>query len=631
MDKRATIVNIKQCKKLAAIAVLTAMLLVSLNSLYAAFEDTEIGGKATSLGGAFISKADDMSAMFYNPAGLALIKTPEVFASYQRLYWGLTDESKIGDQAVAFGLPTNYGSLGLSYRVLSLDSLYSEGMIKFGYAYPVGNVKIGLGLSSLKVGYGENEYTEINPLFIDNGYKKSAFGMDFGMIYEKEIINLGLAVMNLNEPDMGLKYENKVPRKISGGLTVKQRLLNMNVAVTLIDSDYRFKTGIETWVFRRNIVVRGGMNIGSSNYRNAAVGLGFSDGWYAVDYSFDYPLSGISNTYGSHQVSVVFKWGGSREKEDDFTWADLAKIAKGDRESGTGRADFESEMGVSPDQIAEAQDFIVNAKSDFVEGAYLSGLEKINRASEILGDDHEISELQRKGKSIVKVTPEIKDKTKKDELLRRGINAYILEDGKLSINCMRYASQLWPADDRIKKLLDVVEKEFIEIAESEKLVPGINIVNQKLQEALEFIYDGKYVGAVTVCKEVLELEPRNALAMARMGSAYWAMGHTKSAKDVWKEALRYDPDNKEIKKFLEMDESTSKAPRKTTPAPAIKASADQKTVTEYRNAVSYYERVKRYGAEKDTLLKILNRMIDKFKGEEGLDISYLYKELENYK
>ena len=61
-------------------------------------------------------------------------------------------------------------------------------------------------------------------------------------------------------------------------------------------------------------------------------------------------------------------------------------------------------------------------------------------------------------------------------------------------------------------------------------MPGINIVDQKLQEALELIYGRKYVDAVSLCMEVLELESGSVLALMRMGSAYWAMGHTDKAK-----------------------------------------------------------------------------------------------------
>ncbi len=37
-----------------------------------------VGAKATALGGAFSARADDFSAMYYNPAGIAQLKKPQI-------------------------------------------------------------------------------------------------------------------------------------------------------------------------------------------------------------------------------------------------------------------------------------------------------------------------------------------------------------------------------------------------------------------------------------------------------------------------------------------------------------------------------------------------------------------------
>jgi len=46
--------------------------------------------------------------------------------------------------------------------------------------------------------------------------------------------------------------------------------------------------------------------------------------------------------------------------------------------------------------------------------------------------------------------------------------------------------------------------------------------------------------------------------LMRLGSAYWAMGDFDKAKSVWREALRYDPRNVQIREFLRAETSEPK-------------------------------------------------------------------------
>lgn len=61
-----------------AILLLAAMLLPASIAYSGNIDTFGVGAKATALGGAFSAKADDFSAMYYNPAGLVQIKRPEI-------------------------------------------------------------------------------------------------------------------------------------------------------------------------------------------------------------------------------------------------------------------------------------------------------------------------------------------------------------------------------------------------------------------------------------------------------------------------------------------------------------------------------------------------------------------------
>jgi len=602
---------------------------------FASFEGLEFGGRATALAGAFVAQTKDISAIFYNPASITGLKRFEILTSYKKLYCGLSDNSSIGEQMFIFGGRVEmkgkyFGNMGVGCHILSLDELYKESIIKLSYGYPVKkNCYAGLSVSQFKVSYGNTNYTEINPVF-DSGYVKSAIGVDIGMVYTTDILNFGISILGFNEPDVGLKYENKISRSINAGITFKQRIFDLSAAGVLSDGGLKFKTGIETWILGKRLAFRSGVNIGSADYRNIALGAGYRDTWYEIDYSFEYPLSGISDTLGHHQLSMVFRFGKQEQEDEGLTWRDFLEFVKAKKgEIAKEEKPEKLKEEVTLEQIAQAQELIVNAKKEFEIGLYAQALEKVEKAGGILKDDEEIKNLLRKGKALVKITPELKEKGKKEFLLKKGIGAYIRGNGKLSLECLIYASQLWPKDSRIGRILAAVKAEFFELAEKEKLVPGINLVNQKLQQALEFIYDGKYVSAVSICKEVLELEPKSVLAMMRMGSAYWAMDQTKTARKIWREALKLDPNNEQLIEFLKMRKKVKKEAGREERR-IEKKKVDEKTMSLYRSSLSYYERVKRSGANKESLKIILHRIIEKYK-DTGIDMSKLYKELEKMK
>jgi nucleoid-associated protein YgaU len=100
---------------------------------------------------------------------------------------------------------------------------------------------------------------------------------------------------------------------------------------------------------------------------------------------------------------------------------------------------------------------------------------------------------------------------------------------------------------------------------SEMLDAKLNLIDQKLQKALEKIYGGEYLVAAKECQEVLDLEPDNALALTRLGSVYYAMGQVKQARVYWKQALEVDATNDVLKSFLQ--QSSTEADR--APAQAL--------------------------------------------------------------
>jgi hypothetical protein len=84
----------------------------------AAFLKIGMGGRALSMGGAFVAVADEAGAGYWNPAGLDLVRHTKMEASYSRL--SLDRHYDTG----AFSQPLGrYGSLGLGWMRFGVDQI----------------------------------------------------------------------------------------------------------------------------------------------------------------------------------------------------------------------------------------------------------------------------------------------------------------------------------------------------------------------------------------------------------------------------------------------------------------------------------------------------------------------------
>jgi tetratricopeptide (TPR) repeat protein len=79
----------------------------------------------------------------------------------------------------------------------------------------------------------------------------------------------------------------------------------------------------------------------------------------------------------------------------------------------------------------------------------------------------------------------------------------------------------------------------------------ITWVDQKIYDARQSVYDGKYDQAIRRAEDVLDLEPNNVTALEIMGSAFYMMEQKDKALAVWKRVLELDPNNRAVKEFLQ--------------------------------------------------------------------------------
>jgi len=309
--------------------------LVSCTGCYAAFEDLGAGARALGMGNAFVGMADDVSAVYYNPAGISRVKGIEIGASYAQYYPGLTYDGGIGDGLLMYCQPLegDMGAVGLGYLERRASALYREGTFTLSYGKEFRRAQpfcLGISLKYHSKSY-RSEYKMTNPVELDpvfqNGTSASGLGIDIGILYMfSEFTSAGIFLGEVNSPNISLKDNDPVPFSFKFGISWKlgeQRNYTLNIDGGYRDQDLKLNLGIENWFKVKTTEVqlgtqwgrtdtigwRAGFAFGTNGYRSISAGAGYRIGGpdLQFDYAFIYPLGGIKNTWGTHRLSMTVR------------------------------------------------------------------------------------------------------------------------------------------------------------------------------------------------------------------------------------------------------------------------------------------------------------------------------------
>lgn len=566
---------------------------------YADFE--QLGWSAASAGmsnAAMFSKK--IPSLFYiNPAASSYFEEPAVGMEYENMYPGLSDASGLRRNIFTYTHKLEGAGCAAGFEKFSLDNLYSESTYIVNYSknfrerwFAGGNLRV------LQKHYGSDSYTlnAINsdgsasgapdPLFALNGTGMTAFTFDAGFT---GIFSGGWAFSTaasfLTSPDTSLGGTYKRKPDLSAGAVYETESITVGETLRFSGGDYWFDTGFEKRM--KTLKLRGGLTAGSGELRLFSVGAGYLHlQKVSFDYAFIYPLAGIKDSLGRHRMSVSFVFGGGKVKfSEEASHAQTAVLAeKTDLEKilEQARLAFAEErwkdavdlsrkaLLIEPDN-ADALE-IYNGASDKLrvlfephaaaaarllnEGRFAEAESKYNEALALNPWEESLRELTEKIKKITAVTPHALGEGRMPHLMRAAVRAYMNKDQSLSVNAAVYLAQL---DKSIvtESVRDIIKDEFLEKYRELRLIKGMNLVEQKLYSALKNIYNARYDLAIIECNEVLDLEPRNVLAMTRLGSAYYALGKKDKGIEVWREALKYDPGNRDILEFMKIPPETS--------------------------------------------------------------------------
>ncbi len=331
-------------RKMLIIAVLLALASVSFGSTASVIWMTITpGARPNGMGEAFTALADDATASYWNPAGLAFADTSRQELTLQHCNWlpQLADDLYYEYLGYARHL-SGWGGIGGNITFMSMGEQQetSEGGINLGEFYSYGvaltgsfgtevapGVSVGLGLKFI-----------YDHLYYQDSGKGTSFAADLGVLYRVQMEELGLgngrlqvgaALSNLG-PNMsygGSSENNPLPRTIRTGLAYipmdteltrltivadySKLLTNVDEGLGTEFNENKWGAGAEFWYYDLLALRAGYMHDteGMSVISGPTFGAGLQYAGFQLDMSFvpvEENLQGSGKYNNKYSLSVRF-------------------------------------------------------------------------------------------------------------------------------------------------------------------------------------------------------------------------------------------------------------------------------------------------------------------------------------
>jgi hypothetical protein len=300
-------------------AALLALALAGAAPAFASFQNPIVSPESAALGGASLTSSHDSASLFGNPAQLAGMMQPDFYFMYDQMYAGLAGVGAIGQGFISGGLPTRYGTFGFGLGMFRAAGLMEERTLALTYARKLTDrLEIGLTGKQLYHSFliGGDSLAAADPVFAQ-GHSSSAFGLDLGLRAKvTDAFHVGLVVRNLNEPNVGLAIEDRVPREVQGGLSydLAKRRLRFTADLTYRDNNAGATQerltpalGVEKGFQDSRFVFRAGLTPDSFS-----AGFGLRWGTVGLDYALVLNRNLIAGNVGTHQLGLRVRFGGPK-------------------------------------------------------------------------------------------------------------------------------------------------------------------------------------------------------------------------------------------------------------------------------------------------------------------------------
>ncbi|MDD5131052.1 MAG: PorV/PorQ family protein [bacterium] len=525
--------------------------------------------RALGMGNCFAAISDDVTAIYYNPAGLTQLLKYELNTFYCPL-WEDTNYNFIGyahplEKKGTFGAALINMTSGEFEKRATIDSEATDFSINdraflMSYGYNLSNrLSVGTTIKSVK------KTVDI--------YSGSAFGIDAGVLYRflGNQLSVGANFQNLMAPAPKLQTEaDKYPLYSKFGVAYRLEPAATSWEDKLIlalDVDYSsFLTaknhfGVEYW-YGKNMALRLGKDI--NNYLTFGLGVNYAS------FSFDY--AAVPHDLGlSHRISVGYRFG------------------------------YIGEAQYSPQAIKEKVTALDQSGTElYTNKKYAMALTEWEKA---LVWDPQNTVIQEK---VNRVNAELESFVNRKLVEQYLSKAYVLfEEGKLvdSMEQWKEVAKLDPGNERAREYIAKIDAKLVKedqaILEEREKEKTIVSVNALIKSGDGFAEQGLYAEAIKEYQKVLKINPDHLTANKRISDtqltvralirehydkaegSYKSGDKTNAVKEFW-QVLRLDPSNTSARNYLD------KIKQEEKPAQVSKKIDEKKINQMYYRAADLY-------------------------------------------
>ncbi|MDZ7331751.1 MAG: PorV/PorQ family protein [candidate division KSB1 bacterium] len=264
------------------------------------------GSRAIAMGEAYTAVANDPSATYWNPAGLAALNRTEVLFTHNKWIQDITNEfAALGIRSGknGFGIGVMVNTIpGIERRVIPsnepLDVLTAHDVM-FGFSYArklTEHIHVGATLKYL--------YQKI---YIE---ESSGFACDFGMQYDTPLqgMKAGLALQNFGAMSKFKEQAAQLPRTVRLGFAYQLpvQIINWDLLIAadwmkILQSTSHLNFGLES-NFTKYFALRIGYQTGFAD-KGIHTGFGIHFHRYRLDYAY---VPFASDLGDSHRISLGF-------------------------------------------------------------------------------------------------------------------------------------------------------------------------------------------------------------------------------------------------------------------------------------------------------------------------------------
>lgn len=304
--------------RMAIILSFLAVTLLQTLPSYASFEMPQTSARSAAMGNAFLASNNEPASVFTNPAGIASMKHTEVSFLYAKPFAGLQGVNMNTGHA-ALVVPTVVGQLGAGFAHFQSQGLMEERILALSYGVKLGKAQVGVTAKQLSHSFSpSNDPLAANDPVFAKGTGKSAMTMDVGGVVPMgKFLRAGVAVRNLNSPDLGLATEDRVAREIQGGLMLDFSGMGLKVAGDFslrqnsadgIKNEPIPYLGVEKSLYKNKLALRAGAN--TLSYTG---GFGLKLGNIGIDYAMVFSKNLLSDNYGTQKMGMSYRFGNGRK------------------------------------------------------------------------------------------------------------------------------------------------------------------------------------------------------------------------------------------------------------------------------------------------------------------------------